>query len=191
MSENSSEYLKRTCLICGCHTNQTINIYEPRGGPNIVQLIQAKFKFQVNILNEFKSVYVYSIDFFKMSNISHRTVYRRLLIVRDFKLFLQYILDVCMWKWVTVVSFCCFYFFLCCQSRAGVIDFPLEKYHPNPTNHPPTYSTINHPPTEKQPQLSTRQHPCRLTLCRCCHDIRVLRAMGKRPNLEKGSRTSL
>lgn len=50
MSENSSEYLKRTCLICGCHTNQTINIYEPRSGPNIVQLIQAKFKFQVNIL---------------------------------------------------------------------------------------------------------------------------------------------
>lgn len=47
MSENSSEYLKRTCLICGCHTNQTINIYEPRSGPNIVQLIQAKFKFQV------------------------------------------------------------------------------------------------------------------------------------------------
>ncbi|KAI9583183.1 protein phyllopod [Glossina fuscipes] len=52
MSENSSEYLKRTCLICGCHTNQTINIYEPRSGPNIVQLIQAKFKFQP--LNEDK-----------------------------------------------------------------------------------------------------------------------------------------
>ncbi|XP_073847078.1 phyllopod [Musca autumnalis] len=52
MSENSSEYLKRTCLICGCHTNQTINIYEPRKGPNIVQLIQAKFKFQP--LNEDK-----------------------------------------------------------------------------------------------------------------------------------------
>ncbi|XP_075168475.1 phyllopod [Haematobia irritans] len=52
MSENPSEYLKRTCLICGCHTNQTINIYEPRSGPNIVQLIQAKFKFQP--LNEDK-----------------------------------------------------------------------------------------------------------------------------------------
>ncbi|KAH8400651.1 hypothetical protein KR009_000038 [Drosophila setifemur] len=48
----SSEYLKRTCLICGCHTNQTINIYEPRSGPNIVQLIHAKFKFQP--LNEDK-----------------------------------------------------------------------------------------------------------------------------------------
>ncbi|KAH8405146.1 hypothetical protein KR222_005431, partial [Zaprionus bogoriensis] len=48
----SSEYLKRTCLICGCQTNQTINIYEPRSGPNIVQLIQAKFKFQP--LNEDK-----------------------------------------------------------------------------------------------------------------------------------------
>ncbi|XP_023168729.2 protein phyllopod [Drosophila hydei] len=48
----ASEYLKRTCLICGCQTNQTINIYEPRSGPNIVQLIQAKFKFQP--LNEDK-----------------------------------------------------------------------------------------------------------------------------------------
>lgn len=97
MSENSSEYLKRTCLICGCHTNQTINIYEPRGGPNIVQLIQAKFKFQVNILKEFNSVYVYSIDFFKMSNISHRTVYRSLLIFRDFKLFFYniHLMSVC------------------------------------------------------------------------------------------------
>lgn len=46
-SSAGSEYLKRTCLICGCQTNQTINIYEPRSGPNIVQLIQAKFKFQV------------------------------------------------------------------------------------------------------------------------------------------------
>lgn len=45
---SASEYLKRTCLICGCQTNQTINIYEPRSGPNIVQLIQAKFKFQVS-----------------------------------------------------------------------------------------------------------------------------------------------
>ncbi|XP_004527506.1 protein phyllopod [Ceratitis capitata] len=52
MSEKSSEYMKRTCLICGCHTNQTINIYEPRSGPNIVELIQAKFKFQP--LNEDK-----------------------------------------------------------------------------------------------------------------------------------------
>ncbi|XP_034477558.1 protein phyllopod [Drosophila innubila] len=49
---SASEYLKRTCLICGCQTNQTINIYEPRSGPNIVQLIQAKFKFQP--LNEDK-----------------------------------------------------------------------------------------------------------------------------------------
>ncbi|KAL7737900.1 hypothetical protein ACLKA6_006275 [Drosophila palustris] len=49
---SGSEYLKRTCLICGCQTNQTINIYEPRSGPNIVQLIQAKFKFQP--LNEDK-----------------------------------------------------------------------------------------------------------------------------------------
>ncbi|KAH8297183.1 hypothetical protein KR044_006148 [Drosophila immigrans] len=48
----ASDYLKRTCLICGCQTNQTINIYEPRSGPNIVQLIQAKFKFQP--LNEDK-----------------------------------------------------------------------------------------------------------------------------------------
>ncbi|XP_062133879.1 protein phyllopod isoform X1 [Drosophila sulfurigaster albostrigata] len=51
-SGGASDYLKRTCLICGCQTNQTINIYEPRSGPNIVQLIQAKFKFQP--LNEDK-----------------------------------------------------------------------------------------------------------------------------------------
>ncbi|KAL5285915.1 hypothetical protein ACFFRR_007535 [Megaselia abdita] len=44
--KSSSEDLKRICLICGCHTNQTINIYEPRSGPNIIELIQAKFKFQ-------------------------------------------------------------------------------------------------------------------------------------------------
>ncbi|XP_055853811.1 protein phyllopod [Episyrphus balteatus] len=52
MSEKSSEYHKKTCIICGCHTNQTINIYEPRSGPNIVRLIQARFKFQP--LNEDK-----------------------------------------------------------------------------------------------------------------------------------------
>ncbi|KAH8384882.1 hypothetical protein KR093_011334 [Drosophila rubida] len=51
-SGGASDYLKRTCLICGCQTNQTINIYEPRSGPNIVQLIQAKFRFQP--LNEDK-----------------------------------------------------------------------------------------------------------------------------------------
>lgn len=48
--KSSSEDLKRICLICGCHTNQTINIYEPRSGPNIIELIQAKFKFQVSFL---------------------------------------------------------------------------------------------------------------------------------------------
>lgn len=48
VASSGSECLKRTCLICGCQTNQTINIYEPRSGPNIVQLIQAKFKFQVS-----------------------------------------------------------------------------------------------------------------------------------------------
>lgn len=46
MSEKHLEELKKICLICGCHTSQAINIYEPRAGPNIVELIQAKFKFQ-------------------------------------------------------------------------------------------------------------------------------------------------
>lgn len=175
MSENSSEYLKRTCLICGCHTNQTINIYEPRGGPNIVQLIQAKFKFQVNILKKYTSVYVYSIDFFKMSNISHRTVYRRLLIVRDFKLFFNniYLMSVCgnesPWFLFVVSTSSCV-----ANREQGWLTFRLKNTTLTQlTTHPLIRPSTTHQPKKQQPQLSTRQHPCRLTLCRCCHDIRV------------------
>lgn len=48
MSEKQMEDLRQICLICGCHTSQIINVFEPRNGPNIVELIQAKFKFQVS-----------------------------------------------------------------------------------------------------------------------------------------------
>lgn len=41
---------KKVCFICGSHTTFTINIYEPRSGPNIVDVINQKFKVQVNIL---------------------------------------------------------------------------------------------------------------------------------------------
>lgn len=34
------------CLICGSHTDLVLNIFEPRCGPNIVEIIYAKFKFK-------------------------------------------------------------------------------------------------------------------------------------------------
>lgn len=38
---------KKVCFICGSYTTFTINIYEPRSGPNIVDVINEKFKVQV------------------------------------------------------------------------------------------------------------------------------------------------
>lgn len=38
---------KKVCFICGSQTTFTINIYEPRSGPNIVDVINQKFKVQV------------------------------------------------------------------------------------------------------------------------------------------------
>lgn len=38
---------KKVCFICGSQTTFTINIYEPRSGPNIVDVINEKFKVQV------------------------------------------------------------------------------------------------------------------------------------------------
>lgn len=38
---------KKVCFICGSYTTLTINIYEPRTGPNIVDVINEKFKVQV------------------------------------------------------------------------------------------------------------------------------------------------
>lgn len=40
--------VKRVCFICGSHTSQTINIYERRAGPNLVEVINAKFKVAVS-----------------------------------------------------------------------------------------------------------------------------------------------
>lgn len=39
---------KKVCFICGSQTTFTINIYEPRSGPNIVDVINQKFKVQVS-----------------------------------------------------------------------------------------------------------------------------------------------
>jgi len=53
----SSEYLKRTCLICGCHTNQTINIYEPRSAqyrpanPGEIQVSGMDFPRKTHLTN--------------------------------------------------------------------------------------------------------------------------------------------
>lgn len=43
-SSSASQY--NICLICGSHTNLVLNIFEPRCGPNIVDIIFAKFKFK-------------------------------------------------------------------------------------------------------------------------------------------------
>lgn len=40
---------KRVCFICGSQTSQTINIYEQRAGPNMVEVINAKFNVPVII----------------------------------------------------------------------------------------------------------------------------------------------
>lgn len=41
-SENGEK--KRVCFICGSHTTLIVNIYEPRAGPNMVNIISEKFK---------------------------------------------------------------------------------------------------------------------------------------------------
>lgn len=40
---------KKVCFICGSYTSQTINIFEPRNGPNIIELINEKFKVPVSV----------------------------------------------------------------------------------------------------------------------------------------------
>lgn len=40
---------KKVCFICGSYTSQTINIFEPRDGPNIIELINEKFKVPVSV----------------------------------------------------------------------------------------------------------------------------------------------
>lgn len=44
----ASKYEQRVCLICGSRTHLVLDIYEPRDGPNIVDIIYAKFKFTVD-----------------------------------------------------------------------------------------------------------------------------------------------
>lgn len=57
---------KKVCFICGSYTTFTINIYEPRSGPNIVDVINEKFKVQVRkkyeislSLNTYISFYIF------------------------------------------------------------------------------------------------------------------------------------
>lgn len=47
------ENKKSVCFICGSYTSQTINIYEKRAGPNIVDIINEKFKVQVSRIGIF------------------------------------------------------------------------------------------------------------------------------------------
>lgn len=48
-SESPRKKSRHVCLICGSYTTLMINIYEPRSGPNIVEVINQKFGMQVNI----------------------------------------------------------------------------------------------------------------------------------------------
>lgn len=45
---NSAHNEPKVCFICGSCTESIINIREPRPGPNVVNLIQEKFRIQVN-----------------------------------------------------------------------------------------------------------------------------------------------
>lgn len=49
-SESPRKKSRHVCLICGSYTTLMINIYEPRSGPNIVEVINQKFGMQVNKL---------------------------------------------------------------------------------------------------------------------------------------------
>lgn len=51
-SESPRKKSRQVCLICGSYTTLIVNIYEPRSGPNIVDLINQKFGPQVNIVNK-------------------------------------------------------------------------------------------------------------------------------------------
>ena len=44
---SSSNSKTNVCLICGIHTTLSLNIFEPRNGPNIVDVIYLKYKFRV------------------------------------------------------------------------------------------------------------------------------------------------
>lgn len=46
MSENTDGREKNVCFICGSYTRLTINIHEPRCGPNMIDVISEKFKMR-------------------------------------------------------------------------------------------------------------------------------------------------
>lgn len=48
-SGGSQGPVKKTnvCLICGIYTNLSLNIFEPRSGPNIREVIYQKYNFKV------------------------------------------------------------------------------------------------------------------------------------------------
>ncbi|XP_037032029.1 protein phyllopod [Bradysia coprophila] len=48
MSSESPRKKRLTCLICGSYTASMLNIYEPRCGPNIVEIIKQKFELELS-----------------------------------------------------------------------------------------------------------------------------------------------
>lgn len=48
-SESPKKKSRNVCLICGNSTTLMIDIYEPRSGPNIVDVIKLKYGTQVRI----------------------------------------------------------------------------------------------------------------------------------------------
>lgn len=43
---DSQNYEKKVCFICGSYTKYVINIHEPRCGPNMIEVITEKFKMR-------------------------------------------------------------------------------------------------------------------------------------------------
>lgn len=48
------------CLICGIYTNLSVNIFEPRSGPDIREVIYQKYNFKVSFNIEPKYVGYFS-----------------------------------------------------------------------------------------------------------------------------------
>lgn len=59
MSSNDLDQQNRksVCFICGSYTSLTINIFEKRAGPNIVEIISEKFKVKVRLCFLFANIY--------------------------------------------------------------------------------------------------------------------------------------
>lgn len=56
MSESKVKKKPHVCLICGIQTNLLLNIFEPRNGPNIVDVIYEKYKFRAERENTDKFI---------------------------------------------------------------------------------------------------------------------------------------